>query len=131
MLFAVAIASVNIYAQEPQEKNAPKKTPEERAENMTKRMTKELALTPDQQTKMKDLILRREQEREQKMEGAKQDRGKWDAEMKAILTPEQYQKLQEKREEGKEKREEKRKSGSGSNGNPPPPPAPPQGSQQK
>ncbi len=124
MLFAVAIASVNLLAQEQQESNAPKKSPEERADNMTKRMTKELGLNPDQQTKMKALILSREQEREQKSKGAKPDKEKREAEMKAILTPEQFQKLQQIREEEKDKRHERRPSGS--NGTPPPPSAPPQ-----
>ncbi|MCX6295787.1 MAG: hypothetical protein NTX97_06930, partial [Bacteroidetes bacterium] len=60
ILFTVVIASVKGMAQEPPKKNAPLKTPEERAENMTKRMTKELSLTADQQVKTKAIILKRE-----------------------------------------------------------------------
>ena len=60
ILFTVAIASVNALAQEPAKPRPPKKSPEERAENITKRMTKELNLNADQEVKAKSIILKRE-----------------------------------------------------------------------
>ena len=107
MLFTVAIASVNMMAQEPQDGNAPKRTPEERAAKMTERMTKELVLTPDQQTKMKALILKHEQDREARMQEEKARMDKKDTEIKAILTPEQYLKFQQKKNEMRQNHQKK------------------------
>jgi periplasmic protein CpxP/Spy len=108
VLFTVAITSVNMMAQEPQDNNGPKRTPEERAAKMTERMTKELVLTTDQQTKMKVLILKHEQEREARMKEEKVRMDKKDAEIKAILTPEQYFKFQQKKNEMKQNHMKKR-----------------------
>ena len=108
ILFTVAIASVNMMAQEPKDSNAPKRTPEERAEKMTQRMTKEFLLTADQQTKMKALISKREKEREERMKEEKARMEKYDAEIKAILTPEQYRKFEQKKSEMKENYRKKR-----------------------
>jgi Spy/CpxP family protein refolding chaperone len=108
ILFAVAIASVNMMAQEPQDGNTPKRSPEERATKMLERMTKELVLTADQQTKMKALILKREKEREERMKEEKARMDKMDAEIKAILTPEQYQKFEQKKKEMRQNHMKKR-----------------------
>ena len=119
----VAIASANILAQEPPPRqDAPKKTPEERADNMTKRITKELSLTTDQQAKVKALVLKREQDREDHIKEGKAEHEKMDADLQLILTAEQYQLYQQKREEMKKKREEKQMAPQ--NSPPPPPPAP-------
>lgn len=117
ILFMVAIAAVNAGAQEKTQPPPQKKTPEERAENMTKRMAKELALTDAQQTQVKALILKRERQREETMKAHKAEMEKIDAEFKTILTPDQYQKFEQKKEEMKQKRQEKRM-------HPGPPPAP-------
>lgn len=108
ILFAVAIASVNSLAQEPVKEKTPKKTPEERAENMTKRMTKELNLNADQQVKAKAIILKRELEREKITQEMKERHGKAKEEFKAFLSPEQFQKFEQKEAEMKKKREERR-----------------------
>ncbi len=108
ILFAIAIASINIMAQGPQDGNAPKRSPEERAAKMTERMTKELVLTADQQTKLKALILKREKEREERMKEEKARMDKMDAEIKTILTPEQYQKFEQKRNEMRQNHQQKR-----------------------
>ena len=126
ILFVVAIASANMMAQESQEKNSPKKSPEERAENMTKRMTKELALTQDQQIKMKALMVKREREREKAMDVRKGERDKMDGEIKTILTPEQFQKFQERREEMKKKQHGKRMPPTNTNEAVPAPPSAPE-----
>ena len=123
MLFAVAIASANGYAQEPA-KEKERKTPEQRAENMSQRLTKELGLNADQEVKAKAIILKREQERDKVAKDMKAEQAKIEAEFKAILTSEQFQKFQNKQEEMKKKREERRKQSSSSNEiGPPQPPA--------
>lgn len=108
ILFTVAIASVNSLAQEPPKESATKKTPEERAENMTKRLTKELNLNSDQQMKTKAIILKREQDRDNMVKKAKDAHEKSKAEFKAFLSEEQFQKFEKKEEEMKKKREERR-----------------------
>lgn len=127
MVLVLAIAALSAKAQE-SKPAPPKKTPEERAENMTRRMTKELALSPEQQTKVKAAILKRETMREQKMEAAKTEMDKIDAEFKQILSQDQYVKFQQKREEMKKKRKEGKEGKPDREGPPdegPPPPAPP------
>lgn len=97
-LFMLAVATVN--AQLPQGKS-----PEERAEKRYARLTKELSLTAEQQTKVKQIILKNEQQRETKKqnEATKEENKKlrqsFDEELKAVLTPEQFTKLQETRKE--------------------------------
>ena len=112
ILITVAIASVNSTAQGRQDTNGPKRSSEERATKMTERMTKELVLNADQQTKMRALILKHEQEREIRMKEEKVRMEKHDAEMKEILTPEQYGKLKQKREEMIQNHQKKRKTAS-------------------
>lgn len=127
ILFTVAIASVSLNAQEAKQP-PPKKTPEQRAEMMTARMTKSLELNADQQKKIKEFILKREQDREV-MEGKikanrEEMEKKTDEEFKKILNSEQFQKFEKKKEEMKKKREEKHNSEADDDGMPPPPPAP-------
>lgn len=123
ILFAVAIASVNSLAQEPPAPK-PKKTPEERADMMTKRLTKELALNEDQQVKTRQIILKRELEREKLANDMKAAPGKVKEEFKKILTAEQFQKFEAKEVEMKKKREERRKKGPPRKDAPVPPPTP-------
>jgi len=119
ILFVVAIASSNMLAQGPPEGRGPKKSPEERAEMITKRMTKELALTPEQQTKVKAIVLKRAQERDAKIKEGKTLRDKVDTDFKLILTADQYKKYEQEKAEMKKKREQKKGQR---------PPAPPNGS---
>lgn len=92
-----------------------KKSPQERAEHQTERLTKELSLTPEQAAKVKAILAKRGAEmdsvRSKKMAGAQKEevrgdkkaaREKTDAELKAILTPEQYAKFQAMMQERKE-----------------------------
>jgi Spy/CpxP family protein refolding chaperone len=120
ILFTVAIASVNGFSQGPPSKNAAAKTPEQRAENQTKRLTKELGLTAEQQAKAKAIILKREEEKENLQKATREGHEKTKAEFKAFLTPEQFQKFEKKEEEMKKNREERRKQ------SPPPPKVAPQ-----
>jgi periplasmic protein CpxP/Spy len=108
LLFAVAIVSANLLAQDPpKEKQAPK-TPEERAERMTRRLTKELALNADQQAKTKAVLLKKEQNREEEMKKQKAEHEKLKAEFKSFLTDEQYKKFEEKQKEMRSKRQHHR-----------------------
>jgi Spy/CpxP family protein refolding chaperone len=133
LMFVVAIASANVLAQDqpkPPKEKAPPKTPEERADNMTKRLTKELALTPEQQTKAKATILKHEQERDDRMKASREEHEKIEADFKAFLTDDQFKKFHDKNEEMKKKREERKGQQPPTppaNGDTPPPPPAPQG----
>jgi periplasmic protein CpxP/Spy len=125
ILFAVAVAAVT-KAQETNQ-SPPKKTPEERATNMTAHMTKALSLNAEQQQKVKELILKREKEREEMMARTKGSREeierKMEADLQKVLSPEQFEKFKKKKEEMKKHREEKRTNPE-EDDLPPPPPAP-------
>jgi periplasmic protein CpxP/Spy len=115
------VISAAIMAQEPPPENAPeKKSPQERAENMSNRLAKELALSADQKEKVKAVILKREMAREKNMEAMKDERDKVDAEFKAIMNPEQFKKFQEKKEEMMKKRRESKTPPPRGEGPPPP-----------
>lgn len=131
LLFMTVITAVNLNAQEPEKPKPAKKTPEQRAENMSKRMAKELLLSPEQEVKVKEAILKREIARQEKVNAMKKEVDKIDAEFKKILTSEQYLKFKQKQEEMKTKRmqmrekhpENKMPPPAGED-TPPPPPAP-------
>jgi Spy/CpxP family protein refolding chaperone len=128
ILVAAAMTTATALAQEAKQP-PPKKSPEERAGDITARMTKTLALNADQQQKVKEMILKRETEREAAMKKARGSREQMetqmDADLQKILTPEQYDKYKKKREEMKKKHEEKRMAPDAEKGVPPPPaPAP-------
>ncbi|MGZ6540085.1 MAG: hypothetical protein ACXVEB_17040, partial [Bacteroidia bacterium] len=78
--------------------------------------------------KIKAIILQREQDREKMMKEGKVAREKTNEEFKSILTPEQYQKFEEKKEEMRQKHQERRNPPVPPKGGdtPPPPPAPEQ-----
>jgi protein CpxP len=126
MLFAVTIATANIKGQEPNQPPPPKKTPEERAEMMTKRMTKNLDLKPEQQEKIKAIIIKREKEREEMQANVRGKREQMekqlDEDFEKVLSPEQFKKFKEKREEMKKKQMEKGAPPHPDDQLPPPPP---------
>ena len=117
LLFAVAIASTNLLAQGPLVEKGlrPQKSPEERAELITKRMTKELSLNSDQEAKIKGITLKRIQERDAMMKERKKNRDEADNEIKSILTPDQYKTFLQNKDEMRKKREKRKMQ-------PPPPP---------
>lgn len=117
LMIVAVLASMTLAAQA-QEKD--KKTPQERAKARTEHMTKELALSPEQQAKVEAINLKyadqveavrseREAERTAKREAAKAMHDAHDAEMKAVLTADQYTKWVAKKQEAKAKHMEKRK----------------------
>lgn len=117
LMIVAVLASMTLAAQA-QEKE--KRTPQERAKARTEHMTKELALSPEQQAKVEAINLKyadqveamrseREAERTAKREAAKAMHDAHDAEMKAVLTADQYTKWVAKKQEAKAKQMEKRK----------------------
>ena len=128
-LVAVAIAFATTNAQD---KKAPtQKTPEQRTERFMTKLTEEYALTEEQKPKVKDLILKREQSRDELRKKYADDNNSFatefkkanaeaDKNVKALLTPEQIehqkQYIEEARKRNKENAERRKLN---------PPPAPP------
>ncbi|HET6989871.1 MAG TPA: hypothetical protein VFJ43_01050 [Bacteroidia bacterium] len=95
------------------------KTPEQRADGMSSHLEKDLGLTPDQKTKVRDLVLNKEKSMDQLNEkykgqdpcaGAterKQIRDTFENGMKTTLTPEQFQKWQDQKKQHMEQRKNK------------------------
>ena len=91
-------------------------TPEERAQSQTDFMKSKLALTPDQATKVSDINLKYAKRMDPviksseaplvRMRQARAISAEKDAELKGILTGDQWQKLQASREEMRQKFEE-------------------------
>lgn len=115
VLFTVAIAAVNMNAQD----QKPHKTPEQKAEQRANKLNDLLALNADQKEKVKGVILEHEKEHEairskhEKNREAfraenKKNKDATDADLKKILTPEQYEKLQKHKAEVEQKHKEKR-----------------------
>lgn len=107
MFAVVAIASASIFAQE---SKSSRKSPEERTEKIIEKMKTDLILTDDQVSKLKPVILKREQQREAlraEMNAGKEDQKKIareaEEDLKKILTPEQMEKLKQQRKEMREK----------------------------
>ncbi len=116
ILFTVAIAAVNMSAQE---KKSVAKSPEQRTEKMVTRLNEVLALNDDQKVKVKAVVLKREQKRAELHKQYETDKESFkkanreniktgEAELKKILTPEQTEKLKKHREEMKQKRKDKK-----------------------
>lgn len=103
----VAIASLSVFAQKEKQ---PRKTPEERTEKIVVKMKNDLALTDEQVSKLKPVVLKREQQKDDlytKMDTVKNHTRKVmkdaEEEFKKILTPEQLEKLKQERKEMHEK----------------------------
>ena len=95
---------------QPESQEKQQMTPQDRATKELSRLKTDLSLTADQEAKLKPILTSyAEQEQTQRQankedkEAAKADRQalrqKKDADLKAVLTPEQYQKLQDKKKE--------------------------------
>ncbi len=108
----VAIASVSLFAQRDK---APRKTPEERTEKIVVKMKSDLALSDDQVSKLKPVILKREQQRDElytKMDTVKSHTRKImqdsEEDLKKILTPEQQEKRKQQRKDMHEKHKQQK-----------------------
>jgi Spy/CpxP family protein refolding chaperone len=98
------------------------KTPEQRATGFSTHLEKELTLTPEQKTKVQELVLTREKANDQlreKYKGQdpcssaaerKQVRENFENGMKATLTPEQFQKWEAQKKQRMEERKNKQRS---------------------
>lgn len=118
LLLLTVLATSMTVAVQAQDKTA--KTPQERAKARTERMSKELGLTPDQAAKVEainvkyadkavDMRTERQAERTEVRKEGMAMRDAHDAEIKAVLTADQYAQWTAKKEEMKERRIEHRK----------------------
>jgi len=105
----IMITTINMFGQE-QPAKQPRKSPEERTERIVAKMKTDLALSDDQVLKLKPIILRREQQRNEmyaKMDTTKTNTRQLmkdsEEEFKKIFTPEQFEKLKQQRKEMHEK----------------------------
>lgn len=94
------------------------RSPEERAKNLTTRMTKQFGLSTEQQSSVYEVNLNQAKKveemrgqgkemRQQKVEQMKQMRTEHEERMKVILTPDQFTSYVKMREENQAKRREK------------------------
>ncbi|MDB5274625.1 MAG: hypothetical protein JWO58_2992 [Chitinophagaceae bacterium] len=99
------------FAQE-QSQEKQQMTPEDRATKELGRLKTDLSLTTDQEAKLKPILTSYAQQEQTQRQANKEDKEaaktkhqelqqKKDADLKAVLTPEQYQKLQDKKKENK------------------------------
>jgi periplasmic protein CpxP/Spy len=114
LLIAFALTvSLSSFAQQQNQKQM--KTPEERAEHQSQRLTKELSLSADQTTKVKAVLLQKEQQEEviknkyvnatdKKAEHTEMKtlREQKEAELKQIFTPDQFTKYEAMKKQNKE-----------------------------
>lgn len=118
MMIGMALVLFTLGAAHAQEKQ--QKTPAERAKYQTEHMTKELALDPDQVSKVQAINAKYAEKaqalRAERQANAAAMKGKGAAmmdarmaELNTVLTPEQYAKCEKNMEEMKAKRMEKRK----------------------
>jgi Spy/CpxP family protein refolding chaperone len=121
LMMGLALAVFTMGAAQAQD--APKKTMADRVDARTERMVKELGLNADQAAKVKEINAKYADQgkelHQQRKEGAEREKGemakirdaRW-AELKQVLTPEQYEKCvaNEKKQmaEMQERRQEKR-----------------------
>jgi len=126
LLAALALASAGVHAQTAPPAAPPLnnpnagRTPEQQAQNQAMRLAKELALTPEQQTQMQQLMSTQRQETQTAIQQAggnrramgqamRAGRDKFDTQLKAVLTPNQYTKYQQlmaqRRELARERRQ--------------------------
>jgi len=104
LLLSVFCAGMTLAQQPGPRSGKVKATPEERGAKHVERMEKSLELTPEQVAKLRDLHSQFAKDREQDRVAAKENRqdmkakmDAYDAQLKSILTPEQYQKYQDQR----------------------------------
>lgn len=102
--------------------NAGGKTPQEKAENQAKKLAEKLALTAEQTPQVQAALLDKitktqnikttiEKGGGKRIKAAKEITAEFDGKMKTILTPEQYTKFEQLREDRKEKRKDKKGKG--------------------
>lgn len=118
-IFLLLTAAVFSFAVTPSQANAPKnvaqmggvkgqgrgqqRTPEQRADAQTQQLTTQLRLSADQQTKVRAIFLAQAKEaaggRSERGQKMQEKRTRNDAQLKTVLTAEQYTKYQQQRQE--------------------------------
>jgi len=117
----VLFTSNNMFAQD-KTRQKPERTPETMSQRHADKMKSDLNLNDDQTKKVYEVNLKynkenqanrakREKERKEKMAAAKQKNDQKNAELKKILTADQYSKMIQNQDAKKEKMKEKRKEG--------------------
>ena len=114
------LTSISLYAQHD---HMMKSTPEERANKLTEWMKKDLQLNNNQLSQVQAINLKYAQQneqlkgssetKEQKMKTMKETEASRDAELKGVLTADQFKKWQAKKSEAKEMGKEKMKEHKG------------------
>lgn len=118
LILLFSIGSITLFAQQhsPRERLAPAA----RAEKTVERLNKELTLTAQQQTDLKswftthykqqeEAFKKNREKREAMREQMQKNREQTEAQLKKILTAEQFQKYQEKEQERQKERQEQMK----------------------
>jgi len=130
LVAALLVVGMTTFAQEKEKEQKAPMTPEQKVESQVKRMTKDLTLNEKQVQEIRVLVAKEVEKREanraemedKKASGvkatkeekqarearAKEEEAAMDANMKRILTPEQYAKWLQKMQERKEKMEAKK-----------------------
>ena len=99
-------------------------SPEQQAQNQAQRLAKELNLTPDQQTKVQELMAAQRQETQAAIQNAGGDRramgqamragrDKFSGQLKTVLTADQFTKYQQIMTQRREQMRERRQGGGG------------------
>lgn len=118
-LALVLLITTSVYSQQNDRKNRDA-NPEQIAKNRAETLRSKLLLTDEQYTKVYNELLIAQKEMKKNTDAMKASRDAHDAQMKLILTPEQYLKLKGIQEERKQMRMEHRQSESGDQENLPP-----------
>lgn len=116
LLLLIGLAYAGMASAQPEMDNSEKKSPEEKAAAMTKKMTKSLSLTPEQVAKIEpqNVLFFQQQVVHQEQIRVLRNNQKAQADLhrnniKAVLTPEQQIKAEELMTEKQEKREKRMK----------------------
>ncbi len=115
LILFLFMATVGITVAQQADGRRQSRTPEERAELMTNRMVKDLALTSEQASKLKEVNLaqakkmetiwaKQTEDRKENREEARVALSSTEEKYKEILTPEQFEKYEKNKEERIDKR---------------------------
>jgi Spy/CpxP family protein refolding chaperone len=107
LLTGALLLTAPVFAQNP----GPRKdlTKEQRAENASQRMKTQLGLTDEQTRKVYDVMLQREEQLVNNRDAMRQRREEMDKQLSQILTPEQFDKFQQNRQERREQSKGRRR----------------------
>lgn len=126
LLATAAATTATSFAQMPAAPAGTQKSPDQLADRRAQYLAQELGLTPDQQARLQPVLQAQRQEmqamREQVQTGGrrrgmgqdlKASQARYDAQIKGILTPDQYSKFSQLKDEQRDKMRERRANGPG------------------